>query len=259
MSETWEESVQDPRLKGTEAVVARYGTRRSFTLRLLYSWLTMTMLFTFPWPLVVLIADAPTGPPWNTPLDWFQIRFLPPALIAGIAAWLWVLSPVPSELILRERLLAPFRTGRVWPQLMVFLLGMIVLTSILMMVENTGGALKLILLTAAEAAAIQILISGYMHGAFDLLLEEYRVVAANLSAILLYALTFGMRGAVATASEEAVGGDQLIVAMSAGIVAGAIIGTLSVMLRNRSGSLLPGLLALWLGLLLLPMPDFYGG
>ncbi|HUG15893.1 MAG TPA: hypothetical protein VMM78_12855 [Thermomicrobiales bacterium] len=251
--------MKEPRLKGQEAIVARYGTRRSFILRLLYSWLTMTMLFSFPWPLAVLIAEAPGGSPWTTPLDWFQVRFLPPALIASIAAWLWTLSPVPSDIIRRERLLAPFHSGRVWPQVMVFLLGMIALTAILLLVENTGGALKLILLTAAEAAVIMILISGYMHAAFDTLLEEYRSIAATLPVLLLYALTFGMRGGLATASEEVLAGDQFVVAMSAGIVAGVIIGAIAVFLRHRSGSLLPGFLALWLVLLLLPLNDFYGG
>lgn len=252
-------NVRESRPKGIEAILGSYGTRRSFTLRLLYSWLTMTMLFTFPWPLAVIIADAPTDAVWETPLDWFQVRLLPPAVMAAIVAWLWVLSPVPSDLLRRDRLLAPFRSGRVWPQVMVFLLGMIVLTSVLMMLENAGGALRLVVLTVAEAAVIVILVSGYMHSAFDVLLEEYREAAASLASVMLYAMTFGIRGALATTSEEVVTGDQLVVAMSAGIVAGAIIGAVMVALRNRSGSLLPGFLALWLAFLLLPLPDFYRG
>lgn len=245
-----------PRPKGYDALTARYGSVRSFTGRLLYSWLTLTMLFLFPWPLAVLLAGATGQSSWETPLDWFQVRFIPPALVAVIVAWLWSVSPVPTDTMQRARLLAPFRTGRLWPQVMVFFLGMIVLTSVLMMLENTGGALKLTLLTCAEAAVITVLISGYMHSAFDVLLEDFR---SGAPVVMLYALTFGIRGALATATEEVLGQDQLFVALSAGIVGGALIGAAAVFLRNRSGSLLPGFLALWLLFLLLPIADFYGG
>jgi hypothetical protein len=243
------------RLKGQEAIVARYGTRGSFTWRLLYTWLTLTMLYSFTWPLLVLMSSAPGVSPWDTPADWFQLRFLPPALIAVIAVWLWRLSPVPTDTIRRERVVATFRQGHVWPQVMVFLLGMIAVISFLLLIENPGGAIKLITLTLAEAAVMQILIAGYMHGAFDLLLKDAR---SSAPVILLFALTFGMRGGLATIEEDILLQEQFIVAVSAGIVGGAIIGAVSTFLRARTGNLMPGILALWLGLLLLPLPDFYG-
>jgi hypothetical protein len=246
--------VSTTRLKGEEAIIARYGTRGGFTGRLLYTWFTLTILYAFTWPLLVLITAAPGETPWDTPLDWFQLRVLPPTLIAIIAAWLWRLSPVPHDTIDRNRWLAPLRQGRVWPQVLVFLIGLTLVISLMLLIENPGGALKLITLTLAEAAVIQILIAGYMHGAFELLLRKAQ---ANLPVILLFSLTFGMRGAIATVDEDVLVQEQFMVALSAGIVAGALIGAVSVFLRNRTGSLTPGIVALWLGLLLLALPDFY--
>jgi uncharacterized protein YciU (UPF0263 family) len=246
--------VSTTRLKGEEAIVARYGSRGSFAGRLLYTWFTLTVLYAFTWPLLVLMTAAPGTAPWDTPLDWFQLRVLPPALIAVITAWLWRLSPVPHDPIDRSRWLSPFRQGRIWPQVLVFLLGLTVVISFMLVLENPSGALKLITLTLAEAAVIQMLVAGYVHGAFDLLLRRPQ---SNLPAILLFALTFGMRGALATVDEDVLAQEQFVVALSAGIVAGALIGLVAVFLRNRTGSLTPGIVALWLGLLLLALPDFY--
>src|SRR5688572_8915808 len=47
------------KLKGHAAMLARYGTTRSFTMRTLYTWLTLTMLYLFTWPLLVLLTAAP--------------------------------------------------------------------------------------------------------------------------------------------------------------------------------------------------------
>jgi hypothetical protein len=225
-----------------DAAVSRYGGVRSFTLRTLYTWLTLSILFAFGWPMLVVYAGAPGVLPIETPGDWFQARFLIAAASAGVAAWLWRVSPAPTDTARPERALALFRRGRVWPQVMVFLLGTLVVLSSLRIIED-AAAVKVVALGLAEALTIQIILSGYLHGAFDLLLEDYR---ASLATLALFALTFGIRALLASATDDDAGQDLLFVALLAGMALGVIAGGVSLLLRNRSGSIVPGILAHWL-------------
>lgn len=242
------------RLKGRGAIVPRYGSQRSFMLRTLYSWLTMSMLYLFAWPLAVIYLDAPGVPPRETPLDWYQVRLLAPLLIAALAAWLWQLSPAPAETIGRERALAPFRTGKVWPQALLFLLATPLVLTAFLLAEDPAGALKLALLTLAEALAIQILTSGYLHAAFEIVLEDGR---ANLATTGLYAATFAIRASMVVAAEQSDASPDYTLALVAGVAVGVVVGGAAAWLRARSGSVLPGILALWLTFLMLGLGDFY--
>src|SRR5687767_3082237 len=91
------------RLKGRGAIGPRYGSTRSFVLRTLYSWLTLSMLYLFAWPLLVIYFGAPSVPPEETPANWYQFRLFAPLLIAAIVLWLWQLSPAPAGTALRAR------------------------------------------------------------------------------------------------------------------------------------------------------------
>jgi hypothetical protein len=242
------------RLKGREAIEPRYGSLRSFMLRTLYSWLTMSMLYLFAWPLAVIYLDAPGVPPHETPTDWYQVRLLAPALIAIVAAWLWQLSPAPAETMSRRRALALFRQGRIWPHALLFLLGTPLVLSGFLIAEDPSGGIKLALLTLAEALAIQVLTSGYLHAAFEIVLKDGR---ANLAAIGLYAAAFAIRALMVVAAEQSEAGADYTLAIVAGIVVGVIVGGIATWLRARSGSLLPGILALWLAFLMLGLGDLY--
>ena len=249
-----EETGRGGRLKGRGAIVPRYGSERSFMLRTLYSWLTMSMLYLFAWPLAVIYLDAPGVPPHETPADWYQLRLLAPALIAVLGAWLWQLSPAPAGTLSRDRALALFRQGRVWPQALLFLLGTPLVLTGFLLVEDPAGGVKLALLTLAEALAIQILTSGYLHAAFDIVFEDGR---ANLAAIGLYAAAFAIRAMMVVAAEQSEASADYSLAIAAGVVVGVIVGSVSTWLRSRSGSLLPGILALWLTFLMLGVGEFY--
>jgi hypothetical protein len=235
-------------------MLARYGTTRSFTLRMLYTWLTLTMLYTFTWPLLVLLTAAPGVKTPHTPTDWYQLRLLAPALMAIFAGWLWSLSPVATDTASRSTALGLFRQGRIWPQALVFLLGTTAVLVALMLIENPGGGLKLTLLSLAEALVIQILLSGYMAGMFELLLPHGRPAILT---VILFALTFAIRGVLAAAAEETLPESELILAIVSGLAVGVLIGGASVWLRARSRSLLPGILALWLVFLLLGLGDVF--
>lgn len=243
------------RLKGRAGAVARYGSVRAFAWRILYSWLTLTMLYLFVWPLLVLLTSAPGVAPEDTPTGWYQLRLLAPVLTAMAVAWIWRLSPVPAETAAPGRLRGLLRAGVVWPQALLFLAGLPLVLAGFLLAEDAPGALKLVLLTLAEAVVIQLVLSGYLHGAFDLLLSE----RPWLAAVGLFALTFAIRGTLAAAAQETLPEGELLLAASGGIVAGALVGALSVWLRARSGSIYPGILALWLLLLLLGLGDFYAG
>jgi hypothetical protein len=233
--------------KGLGAAVVRYGNLRSFTLRTLYSWLTLTILLTFSWPAMIVYLDAPTGvSPRATPLGWFVARLLAAALSAAAAGLLWRLSPIPATVAQPERARRLFSraSGRVWPQALVFLCGLSALLLVLLLVADPLGALQVALLGLAEALAVQLLLSGYVKGLFDLTLDDYRATVATLG---LFALTYGMREGLDAAS----GSGDFVLALVAGGVLGLLIGGVSLWLRAKSGSLLPALLAQWLLLYIL--------
>jgi len=239
------------RPKGQQAAELRYGSTRSFMLRTLYSWLTLTILYLGVWPMLVIYADAPSVDPEDTPLGWYQLRLLAPLLTAIVAAWLWRASPVPTSTGARARLETLIRTDRLWQQLLFFLLGTIVVVALFLLVADPGGGLRLLALTLAEAAVIGIIISGYLQGAFELIT---RTRVAALAAIGLYALTFAMRATLAVAAQTT--GDVPI-ALAAGLIAGGLIGAVACLLRAASGSIVPGILALWLLFLAIGLSAFF--
>lgn len=249
-----EQTEHHERLQGREAIIPRYGNLRSFMLRTLYSWLTMSMLYLFAWPLAVIYLDAPGVAPHETPIDWFQLRLLAPVLVAVVATWLWHLSPVPVETLTRERTFGLFRQGRVWPQALLFLSATPLVLTAFLLIEDPAGGLKLVSLTLAEAVVMQILTSGYLHAAFDIVLEDGR---AHLAAAGLYAVAFAIRAVMVVSAETTAANDAYQLAIAAGAVVGLIVGGVSSWLRVRSGSLLPGILALWLTFLLLGIGDVY--
>ena len=240
------------RAKGRDAIVARYGSVRSFVLRALYTWLTLTILYLGLWPMLVIYAGAPGVNPQDTPLEWFQLRLLAPLLTAVVAGWLWRVSPVPTDTADRERIVALARRGRLWPQVLLFLAGTIVVIAVFMLAANFSGGSRLLLVTLAEAAVMVIIVSGYLHGALDLVLKPHQ---ATLAVGGLYALTFAMRAMLSTASQES-GGDTLV-ALVAGLIAGLLIGLAAAGLRAASGSIIPGIFSLWLLFLLLGLSSFY--
>lgn len=237
------------RPKGLDVAIARHGSVRGFTLRTLYTWFTLTILLTFTWPLLVVYAGAPTGPVEDLPGDWFQARLLLMALTAGASAWLWRISPAPTDVARIDRAIAVFRRGRVWPQVIVFLSGLVLVLSAVLVAADPAKGLKVVVFGLAEALAIQTLLAGYMHSVFEMTLKDARAYPATLG---LFALTFAIRGGLASSTHEDLGQELFIVAVAAGSVIGLAAGGFSLLLRARSGTLAPGVLAYWLVFYILP-------
>jgi hypothetical protein len=241
--------VSEARPKGLPAAIERYGSLRAYVLRSLYSWLTLTILFTFTWPLLVVYAGAPAESVVDTSGGWFQIRLLLALFTGAFSTWLWWVSPVPTEVGQPSSALALLRRGKVWPQVLVFLLGLALLLCVLLIIADPAKGLKVASYGLVEAVTVQVLLAGYMHGTFELVLEDSRAYLVTLG---LFALTFAIRGGLASATQDDFGQDLLIVAAFAGAVVGLVAGGLSLFLRARSGSLLPGVLAYWLLFYILP-------
>jgi hypothetical protein len=250
MSET-ESTTTAPQVvhhKGHEAAVARYGSTRSFVLRTLYSWLTLTMLLTFTWPLLVVYAGAPEGlSPGETPIGWFQVRLLVPLIVGAAAGWLWRVSPAPTATAKPAHALALFSraSGRVWPQVMVFLAGLCLVLGLLLVASDPAAGLKWLAFGLAEAVALQLLLSGYLNAVFELLLDALPAALATLG---LFALTFAIRTTLDAGTDESLSGGTFALVALAGALLGVIVGAVSLFLRARSGSLLPAVLAQWLAL-----------
>lgn len=238
------------RPKGLPAAIHRYGSLRSFMLRTLYSWFTLTIFYTFTWPLLVVYANAPAVAPEDTPGSWFLVR-LALALVACVAVlWLWWVSPAPVDAGRPAAALALLRRGRIWPQVVVFLAGLALLLVSLLTISDPQTGLKAASLGLVEALTVQALLAGYLHSTFQMVLADGRAYLATLG---LFALTFAIRGALASATQESAGQELLIVAALAGAVVGSIAGGISLFLRARAGSLLPGVLAFWLLFYILPV------
>lgn len=242
------------RLKGRDAARERYGSIRTFVIRTLYTWFTMTLLAQITWPLLVLQLDAPGSPPADTPIDWFQLRLIAPVLVALLAAWLWRLSPVPHGPLQVAPARALLHRGRIWPQALLLMTGTLLLLVVFALIENPAGGLKLTALALAEAAVIQILCSGYLQGMFALLLPTWR---PTVLATVLYMLAFALRALLALADEATVGSTELLAAGLAGAVVGLLLGGVCAVLRSRSSSLLPGTLLLWLVFVAFGLADVY--
>ena len=242
------------RLKGRDAARERYGSIRTFVIRTLYTWFTMTLLAQITWPLLVLQLDAPGAPPSDTPIDWFQLRLIAPVLVALLAAWLWRLSPVPHGPLQVAPARALLHRGRIWPQALLLMAGTLLVLVGFALLENPAGGLKLTSLALAEAVVIQILCSGYLQGMFALLLPTWR---PTVLATMLYMLTFALRALLALADEATVGSTELLAAALAGAVVGLLLGGVCAVLRSRSTSLLPGTLLLWLVFVAFGLADVY--
>ena len=235
--------MSNARPRGLDAAIERHGSLRAFILRTLYSWLTLTILFTFTWPLLVVYADAPSVIAEDTPGGWFQIRLLFALLTCIAAAWLWWVSPAPVDAGRPERALALLKRGKIWPQVIVFLAGLALLLSAVLILGDPAKGLKVASFGLVEALAVQILLTGYMFGMFAMVLEDSRAYLATLG---LFALTFAIRGGLASSTQDDLGQDLFIVAVAAGAVVGLAVGGVSLLLRARSDSLLPGVLLYWL-------------
>lgn len=223
-------------------MVARYGSPRSAAGSTLFSWVNLSLLIAFGWPALVVFAGAPVVSVENAPTDWFVVRLGIVALGAGVTLLLWKLSPVTVRVATPGAAAGIFRKGMFWTQAVLFLAGVSLLISALLFQADTGPASRVIVFGLVEAIAIQALLSGYMKSALDVLFTSRQSFLYTLG---LFAAFFGLRS-FAFAVTAAGGGENTLLALLAGALLGAVFGAVSLLLRDRSGSLLPGVLLHWI-------------
>lgn len=219
-------------------VIARYGSQRGAIWSTMFIWVNLSLLLAFGWAAMVVAFDAPPVGVEILPADWFALRLIIVAAAAGLTILFWRTSQVPTYSMSRESVEAIFQRGILWTQGTIFLIGVTFVLAALLLLANPERAGKLLSYGVVEVFAIQALFAGYVKTAFDILLDRSRgfwIVTG------LFAAFFGLQSmAIAITAVDA--GQNYLLALIAGAFLGAAVGSVSLMLRDRSGSILPGIL-----------------
>ncbi len=233
-----------------DALIARYGDARSAMLRTLYTWLNLTLLAVFGWPALVVFVDAPDATPELTPTDWFFVRLGILLVTAVLLARFWYVNRIPTGILRLSSMVALFSRGKIWPQVILFLLSLTILLSAVLLFRDTGPALKILSLGLLTTLIVQGLNAGYVYSTFQILEVERNRLRGTV--VILMGLTFASSAAteagIAINSESV----EIAIAFVAGAGLGCIIGVVSVLFRERSESLAPAVLAQLLALSVVP-------
>ena len=236
--------------RASTELIARYDSGRNAILRTLYAWLNLTLLLSFTWPALVVFFEAPLSSVPNTPVDWYLLRLTAPAAVLIIGARLWWTSGAPVYVASPARLAGLRELGPLWTQLQFFVLLLsLVLTAVLFASDPTS-ALKASLFGLVEAAAIQVVISGYVKTTLESLGAQPS--RAFWICAVLFGVVFALRGGLAAAIQPDSIASVVFAAGAAGFVAGLALGVIFLYLRDRTASLFPAIVLNWLVVALIP-------
>lgn len=231
--------IPDERRAGAQArVVAYFGSERDAALRALFQWLNLTLLLMLPWPAVVTFLDAPSVRPENTPFDWFLLRLAAPLVVLLITVRFWRLSGAPGEVATARPVVELISQNRLIGQIVLFLVGLALSTSALLLLNDPSRAAKTLSVGLAESLAIQVLIAGYVKSVLETL--DGQPVSIFLACLALFAVTFAIRSTLAALIQPDATAGLVIGALGGGIIVGLVIGAGSLMLRDRTASLVSG-------------------
>jgi hypothetical protein len=227
-----------------------YGSERNALLRTLHGWFNLTLLLSFAWPALVVFLDAPVVHPANTPIDWYALRLAAPLVVLAVAARLWRASGVPGFVARPERTSSLFTGSMMQLQVHVFLIGLSVVLGIVLLLSDASAAAKVMGLGLAEALAFQAIIPGYVKSTLEVFDAAPR--RAFVICAALFGMVFGLRAALAAAIQPDAELGYILAAAIALSIAGAALGALFLILRDRSASLIPGIFLHWLVVAILP-------
>ena len=234
-------STRAPANRVQRELIAYYGSFRSAVGSILFLWLNVSLLLAFSWPVLVIIFEAPSVAVEDTPIDWFVLRLGIALFGLVVTLFLWHLSPVPMRVATLQAVADVFKRGVLWTQVLLILAGVSLVLAAMLIASDAGPATKLVIFGLVEAVAIQALFGGYVKSAFDVLFKSWQ---AFLSVVGLFALFFGLRS-MAFAMTAIDGDENYMLALAAGSAFGVILGAVTLLFRDRSGSLLPGILLHW--------------
>jgi len=233
-----------------DGLILRYDSDRNAILRTLYGWLNLTMLLSFVWPALVVFFEAPLASVANTPRDWFILRISAPIVVLVVSARLWRASGVPGHVAKLARITELRALGPVWIQVLSFIVLLSLALSAVLIVDDLPSALKVVCFGLAEAAAIQVMVPGYVKTSLETLGGAPSRVF--WICVILFGITFALRGGLAAAIQTDSVASVVAGASLGGLGAGLLLGIAFVYLRDRTASLLPGFMLQMLVVTLIP-------
>lgn len=195
---------------------------RVVTFKRLYRWFNLSLVQQGVWPLLILLASAPTVSPSELTGFWYLARLACPAAaaaLAGLYLWQRPMLTVPRSAVELPEEKAPERSGLV----LQARLGMVALAFMVALARLAVGpfepALKLELIGLAEVAAYQLI-----H--FGVVARSYPDRTQGLTAaVVLFGVSWGLHNAAMTVLDPA--GRSIALAFAGGLVTGLVVGLVS--------------------------------
>ena len=209
-------------------------SERLETFKRLYRWLNLTLIQQALWPLLVLLAGAPAASVERTPAPWYLARLAAPGAAAVLA--LVYLRQRPGGLSTSGG--GDQASGALAAQARFALLVLpVMVAAARVAVGPAGPALKLALYGLADVAAFHAINFGVVARSYP------RAEQGRTAAVLLFGLSWALRETLLVGVGAA--GGSLAIAFAGGLVAGVVVGAVSLGLRDRLGAL-PAAAAHWL-------------
>ena len=229
---------------------AEPADRRALTMRILNLWLNLTLLYLLAWPLLTVVFGAPQDTVDELPLGWFLVYLVPALAVLVLVARLWRVNKLPIDLVQPRRALALLALGGWRGQVMLFLVGVTLVTAVLLFVASPSDGTKVLVNGLLRAAALQLLIAGYVKTMLDRLGADPR--RTFWFGVGMFAFTYAADTAIQAAVRQSASLDMLPIAFAAGALLGLLLGLASMSLRDRTGSLAPAVLLQLFLLTILP-------
>jgi hypothetical protein len=215
---------------------------RIVNFKRLYRWLNLTLIQQASWPLLILLAGAPTGPPATTPWPWYLARLGGPTLAALLASIYLVQRPAPALTSLAvatgEVAEAKRSSGQSARARARFaLVGIaLMLAGARLAVGPSEPVAKLLVFGVADVLAFQLIHFGVVARSF--VHEE----TAQAAAVGLFALSWGGRDLVLAGVG---GGVELPLTLASGLVVGLAVALMSRVVRRWPGGFWAAAAAHW--------------
>lgn len=223
------QALREPSLRGDGLALFRRS----------YRWLNVTLVQQGVWPLLVVMAGAPSTTIGLTPLPWYWARLAAPLLAALFAlAYLSQQGTVPaSDRQQRAERARSERDRLLREQVVILVIGVAVAVSLLRLLQGPQDAiLKLLAFGIADVAAYQAVNFGL--GA--------RILPARdaWAPVALFALSWGLHDLFLAATSPAA--QNLPLVFAGGATIGLVFGALSWALRRWPGGYLTAAAAQYL-------------
>lgn len=196
-----------------------------------YRWLNLTLVQHGVWPLLIVVAGAPTVPIGLTPLPWYWARLGGPLLATLLALAYLSQRPegLPSDRQLRTEQARTERDQKIREQVVILIVGVAAAVAVLRLLQ--GPLLPVIKLEAFGLADV----AAYQAINFSLI-NRGALGNGRFLPIGLFGLSWGLHDLFLSATSP-VSGNLLLIFLS-GAAIGAVVGAVSWALRRWPGGYL---------------------